>query len=79
MTDAGYEAVKAELDIAIKKKATCTLNEPIPVLVTLDNGIQYKGVVYEVQPKSDNFPRGLVMVRAANADLGVPLTYIKGR
>ena len=79
MTDAEYDKVQSELKKALKKGTSITFEEPIPVSVTLDNGVQYKGVVYEVQPKSDHFPEGLVMVRTANSDLGVPLAYIKGR
>ena len=79
MTDTEYDKVQAELKKAIKKGESITFEEPIPVSVMLDNGVQYKGVVYEVQPKSDHFPEGLVMVRTATSDLGVPLAYIKGR
>jgi hypothetical protein len=79
MTDAEYDKVQSELKKAIKKGESITFEEPIPVSVTLDNGVQYKGVVYEVQSKSDHFPEGLVMVRTATSDLGVPLAYIKGR
>ena len=79
MSDEGYDKVQTELIGAIQKDAPCTFDEPIPVLVTLDNGVIYKGVAFEVQPKSDGFPNGLVMVRTATSDLGVPVTYIRGR
>ncbi len=79
MSDEGYDKVQTELIGAIQKDAPCTFDEPIPVLVTLDNGVIYKGVAFEVQPKSDGFPDGLVMVRTATSDLGVPVTYIRGR
>jgi hypothetical protein len=79
MSEAGYDKVQTDLIQAIQKDAPCTFDEPIPVLVTLDNGVKYKGVAFEVQPKSDSFPDGLVMVRTATSDLGVPVTYIRGR
>lgn len=79
MTDKNYDDVQARLAKAISEDAPCTFDEPIPVLVTLDNGVQYKGTAYQVDPKSDNFPEGLVMVRTATSDLGVPITYIRGR
>ena len=79
MSKADYDKTQTRLDDAIQKDAPCTFDEPIPVLVTLDNGVQYKGVAFEAQPKSDSFPDGLVMVRTANSDIGVPVTYIQGR
>ena len=79
MTDVKHDKVQTELISLIQKKAPCTLDEPIPVVVTLDNGVIYKGVVFEINPKSDDYPEGLVMVRTANADLGVPVAYITGR
>jgi hypothetical protein len=79
MTEVKHDEVQAELISLIQKKAPCTLDEPLPVLVTLDNGVKYKGVVFEVKPKSDDYPEGLIMVRTANADLGVPITYISKR
>jgi hypothetical protein len=45
----------------------------------LDNGVQYDGVAYEVQPECDTFPAGLVMVRTGNADIGVPVSYISAK
>ena len=41
--------------------------------------VEYKGDAFEVKPASDDFPNGLVMVRTATTDLGVPITYIQGR
>jgi len=79
MHDTDYDKVQTELIRAIQKDAPCTFDEPIPVLVTLDNGVKYKGVAFEVQPKSDGYPDGLVMVHTATSDLGVPVTYIRGR
>lgn len=79
MADADQDKVQVELTRAIQKDAPCTFDEPIPVLVTLDNGVKYKGVAFEVQPKSDDFPKGLVMVRTANSDIGVPVKYISAR
>ena len=38
-----------------------------------------EGVAFEVQPKSDTFPEGLVMVRTGNTDIGVPVHYLSGR
>jgi hypothetical protein len=79
MADANQDKVQKELTRAIKKDAPCTFDEEIEVLVTLDNGVKYKGVAFEVQPASDNFPNGLVMVRTANSDIGVPVKYISAR
>jgi hypothetical protein len=47
--------------------------------VTLDNGVKYKGEAYEAQARSNHFPNGMVMVRTANTDIGVPINYIRGR
>lgn len=79
MTKAKLDKVQTELKEAIQERAPCTFDPPIPVLVTLDNGVKYKGEAFEAQAKSDNFPNGLVMVRTANTDIGVPINYISGR
>ena len=79
MGEGRKDKVQNKLTKAIQEDAPCTFDEPIPVLVTLDNGVKYKGDAVEVQAKSDVFPDGLVMVRTANADIGVPVRYIKGR
>ena len=79
MSKADLDKVQTQLTRAIQKDAPCTFEEEIPVLVTLDNGVKYKGFAFEVQPKSDNFPNGLVMVRTSNSDIGVPVNYISGR
>ena len=79
MTKAKLDEVQTQLTKAIQKDAPCTFEPPIPVLVTLDNGVKYKGEAFEVQAKSDNFPNGLVMVRTANSDIGVPVNYISNR
>jgi len=79
MNETEYDNIQRELSQMIQNDAPCTIDEPIPVLVTLDNGVEYKGVVYEVQPISDDFPNGLIMVRTATTDLGVPVTYISAR
>ena len=79
MSKTDYDKAQTELVRAIQKDAPCTFDEPIPVTVSLDNGVVYKGVAYEVQAKSDSFPNGLVMVRTANSDIGVPVGYIKAR
>ena len=79
MAKASLDVVQTELQNAIQNDAPLTFDEPIPVLVTLDNGVKYKGHAFEVQPKSDNFPKGLVMVRTANSDIGVPVSYIRAR
>lgn len=79
MSKAKLDKVQAELQEAIQERAPCTFEPPIPVLVTLDNGVKYKGEAFEVQAKSDNFPKGLVMVRTANTDIGVPINYISAR
>lgn len=79
MGDENHDKVQTELTRVIEKGALHTFDEPIPVVVSLDNGVVYKGVVYEVQPANDTFPKGLVMVRTANADIGVPVSYIRGK
>jgi len=79
MTKADYDEAQTELIRAIQEDAPHTFNEPIPVQVTLDNGVKYEGVAFEVQAKSTNFPAGLVMVRSGNTDIGVPVSYIRGR
>jgi len=79
MTKAKLDKVQTELNEAIQKKAPCTFDPPIPVLVTLDNGVKYKGEAFEAQAKSDYFPNGLVMVRTSNTDIGVPINYISAR
>jgi hypothetical protein len=79
MAKTDLDEAQTELTRAIQKDAPCTFDEPIPVLVTLDNGVKYEGVAFEVQPQSTNFPRGLVMVRTGNTDIGVPVNYIRGR
>jgi hypothetical protein len=79
MTKTDYDETQTKLINAIQKDAPCVFDEPRPVLVTLDNGVKYKGHAYEVQASSDSFPNGLVMVRTANSDIGVPVTYIRGR
>ena len=79
MSKAKLDKVQKELTRAIENDAPCEFDEPIPVLVTLDNGVKYKGFAFEVQAKSDNFPNGLVMVRTSNSDIGVPVSYISDR
>ena len=79
MSKADFDKVQNQLDRAIQKDAPCTFEDEIPVLVTLDNGVEYDGHAFEVQPKSDHFPNGLVMVRTATSDLGVPINYIQGK
>ncbi len=79
MSNPDYDTVQTELFDAIEKDAPHTFKEPKPVVVTLDNGVIYKGVAIAVEPKTDDFPKGLVMVRTSNADLGVPIAYIKGK
>jgi hypothetical protein len=79
MAKSDFDKAQKELMQAIEKEAPCTFKEPIPVSVTLDNGVKYDGVAFEVQAPSDNFPKGLVMVRAGNTDIGVPVSYIRGR
>ena len=79
MSDDDFDKVQTELIKEIEKNAHHTFDEPKPVVVTLDNGVIYKGVAISVEPKSDDFPQGLVMVRTSNADLGVPIAYIRGR
>ena len=79
MSKAKLDKVQKQLNSAIEEKAPHTFEEEIPVLVTLDNGVKYKGFAFEVQPKSDNFPKGLVMVRTSNSDIGVPVRYISAR
>ena len=79
MDETDYDQAQTDLTRAIQEKAPFTFDEPIPVKVTLDNGVIYDGVAYEVQPSSDSFPNGLVMVRTGNTDIGVPVTYLRGR
>ena len=70
MAKTNTEKLKAELVAAKVKDEPHTLKEPIPVMVTLDNGEVYKGFAVEVRPN------GLVMVRSGNCDLGVQLSTI---
>jgi len=79
MSNAKFDKVQTKLNSAIEKDAPCTLAETLPVLVTLDNGIKYKGEAYEVLPKGDVYTDGLVMVRTDKGDMGVPVTYIQER
>jgi hypothetical protein len=79
MTKVDLDKVQTQLNRAIQKDAPCTFEDEIPVLVTLDNGVKYKGFAFEVQPASDSFPKGLVMVRTSNSDIGVPVSYISDR
>ena len=79
MAKADHDKAQAELTRAIQEDAPCTFDEPIPVLVSLDNGVDYEGDAIEVQPKCDTFPDGLVMVRTGNTDIGVPVSYLRGR
>jgi len=79
MAKTKLDKAQAELTRAIENDAPCTFDEPIPVQVTLDNGVKYDGLAIEVQPKSTVFPNGLVMVRAGNTDIGVPVNYIKAK
>jgi hypothetical protein len=79
MTKTNYDEAQTELIRAIQEDAPHTFEKPIPVQVTLDNGVKYDGVAFEVQPKSANFPDGLVMVRAGNTDIGVPVSYLRGK
>jgi len=79
MAKTDYDEAQTELIRAIEEDAPSTFEEPIPVKVLLDNGVEYDGLAYEVQPKSDNFPAGLVMVRTGNTDIGVPVSYISGK
>jgi len=79
MAKTNLDKAQAELTRAIENDAPCRFDEPIPVLVTLDNGVKYEGVAIKVEPKSTVFPSGLVMVRAGNTDIGVPVNYIKGK
>ena len=79
MAKKDLDRTQAELTRAIQKDAPCTFDEPIPVLVTLDNGVKYEGLAIKVKPESPIFPRGLVMVRAGNTDIGVPVSYLRGR
>lgn len=71
MPKTNAEKLKAELVAAKVKDAPHTLKKPIPVTVTLDNGESYKGQAFEVRPN------GLIMVRAGNCDLGVPLSNVR--
>ena len=70
MSKTDAEKLKAELVAAKVKGASHTLKKSIPVIATLDNGETYKGHAFEIRPN------GLVMVRAGNCDLGVPLSSI---
>ena len=70
MPKTNTEKLKAELVAAKVKGDPLTLKEPIPVIVSLDNGETYKGSAFEVRPN------GLVMVQAGNCDLGVQLSCI---
>lgn len=79
MVKTDYDEAQTELTRAIKEDAPCTFDEPIPVQVFLDNGVTYDGVAYEVQAESTTFPAGLVMVRTGNSDIGVPVSYIRGK
>ena len=79
MANTDYDEAQTELTRAIQEDAPFIFDEPIPVTVSLDNGVQYDGVAYEVQPESDTFPAGLVMVRTGNSDIGVPVSYIRGK
>ena len=79
MPKTDYDEAQTELIRAIEEDAPSTFDEPIPVQVLLDNGVEYNGVAFEVQPKSTNFPSGLVMVRTGNTDIGVPVSYIRGK
>jgi len=79
MAKSNLDKVQAELTRAIENDAPCTFGEPIPVQVTLDNGVKYDGLAIKAQPKSTVFPSGLVMVRTGNTDIGVPVNYIRGK
>lgn len=79
MVKADYDDAQTELTRAIEEDAPCTFDEPLAVVVTLDNGVIYDGLAVEVQAKSDNFPSGLVMVRTGNTDIGVPVSYLRGK
>lgn len=70
MPGTNVDKIKAELVTAKAKGVFHELKEPIPVIVSLDNGETYKGLAFEVRPD------GLVMVQAGNCDLGVPLSNI---
>ena len=59
MGKTNYDEAQTELIRAIEEDAPHTFDEPIPVAVTLDNGVRYEGLAYEVQAKSKNFPAGL--------------------
>lgn len=79
MSNAKFDKAQTKLNTAIETEAPCELAEPIPVLVTLDNGVKYKGDAYEVLPKGDVYTDGLVMVRTDKGDMGVPVTYLQER
>jgi len=79
MAKTDLDEAQTELTRAINEDAPCAFDEPIPVQVLLDNGVTYDGVAYEVQPQSETFPAGLVMVRTGNSDIGVPVSYIRGK
>ena len=79
MVKTDYDDAQTELTRAIEEDAPCTFDEPLAVIVTFDNGVVYYGLAVEVQAKSDNFPAGLVMVRTGNTDIGVPVSYLRGK
>ena len=79
MSNGKLDKVQTQLGAAIEKDAPCTLDETLPVLVTLDNGVKYKGHAYEVLPKGEIYSDGLVMVHTDKGDMGVPVSYIQGR
>ena len=70
MPGTNVDKTKAELVAAKVKGIPHELKEPIPVIVSLDNGGTYKGSAFEVRPV------GLVMVQTGNCDLGVQLSNI---
>ncbi len=70
MPRTNVEKLKAELVAAKVKGDPHTLKEPLPVIVTLDNGEIYEGFAFEVRPN------GLIMVQTGNCDLGVQLSSI---
>ncbi len=79
MSNSKFDKIQTKLNAAIDKDAPCELPEPLAVLVTLDNGVKYKGYAYEVLPKGDVYTDGLVMVHTDKGDMGVPVTYLQGR
>ncbi len=70
MPKSDVEKLEAELAAAKVKGDPRTLNPPISVVVTLDNGEVYKGLAFEVRPD------GLVMVQSGNCDLGIQLSHL---